>query len=109
MMMRGGAQKLESEFRRDDRFQTSYYATGEHSHLGQLMLKIVNLSSTGAMVDGKAGLERGDRIILRLPAGKHVDALCLWTWHQQAGLQFDQPLSFADLTSTIGAVRAVRI
>lgn len=109
MKMGFGAQKVESEFRRDDRFQTNYYATGEHSHLGQLVLKVVNLSSTGAMVDGKAGVERGDKIILRLPAGKDVDALCLWTWHQQAGLQFDKPISFADLASTVGIMKAIRI
>ena len=90
-----------TDFRRDDRFQVNYYATGEHGRLGQLILKIVDLSSTGVMIDGKAGIERGDKILLRLSDATNVEALCIWTWHQHAGLQFDQAISSSELMSAI--------
>lgn len=98
--------QAEAGFRRDNRFQVNYYATGEHGRLGSLVLKIVDLSSTGAMIDGKAGIERGDKIFLRLTAATEVGALCIWTWHQHAGLQFDQAISFSELTSAIDKMRS---
>ena len=107
--MRLNVRQPKADFRRDDRFQINYYATGEHRRLGTVVLKIVDISSTGAMVDGKAGIERGDRIRLRLPAAVDVEALCLWTWHQHAGLQFDHIINFSKLASIIDAVRATRL
>ena len=101
--------QAKADFRRDNRFQVNYYATGEHRRLGKLILKIVDLSSTGVMIDGKAGIDRGDRILLRLPAATDVETLCLWTWYQKAGLQFDQPISSSELTSNIDVMRAVRM
>ena len=92
-----------TDFRRDDRFQVNYYAAGEHGRLGKLILKIVDLSSTGVMIDGKAGIERGDKILLRLSDATNVEALCIWTWHQHAGLQFDQAISSSELMSTMEA------
>ena len=97
------ARHSKTDFRRDDRFQVNFYAAGEHGRLGRLILKIVDLSSTGVMVDGKAGIERGDKIFLRLADATNVEALCIWTWHQHAGLQFDQAIGSSELMSTIDA------
>ena len=97
-------QHSKTDFRRDDRFQVNYYATGEHGRLGQLILKIVDLSSTGVMIDGKAGIERGDKILLRLSDATIVEALCIWTWHQHAGLQFDQAINSSELLSALDAI-----
>lgn len=99
----------DEEFRHDARFQIDNYAAAEHPLLGHLILRIVNLSSTGAMVDGKAGIERGDRLILRLPGTKGVEALCLWTRHQLAGLQFDQPIRLTDFATTVDVMNSHRI
>lgn len=49
----------EADFRCDARYPINYHVTGEHKHLGTIILKISNLSSTGTLVDGKAGIERG--------------------------------------------------
>ena len=97
----------DAEVRRVTRFEVSYFATGEHKNLGKIVLPVVNISATGIMVNGKAGLERGDIVLLRLPSAEDVRALCLWTWHQLAGLQFDRPLHPSTLTSIVDAMRAV--
>ena len=93
-----------TDFRRDDRFQVNYYVAGEHGRLGRLILKIVDLSSTGVMIDGRAGIERGDKILLHLSDATNVEALCIWTWHQHAGLQFDQAISSSELMSALDAI-----
>ena len=98
------ARHSKTDFRRDDRFQVNYYAAGEHGRLGSLILKILDLSSAGVMIDGKAGIERGDKILLRLSDATNVEALCIWTWHQHAGLQFDQAISSPELMSTMDAI-----
>lgn len=103
-MLQQHVQHSKTDFRRDDRFQVNYYAAGEHGRLGRLILKIVDLSSTGVMIDGKAGIERGDKILLRLSDATNVEALCIWTWHQHAGLQFDQAISSSELMSALDAI-----
>ena len=102
-------QQTETDFRCEIRCPVDCYVTGDHRHLGRLILKISNLSTTGAMVDGRAGIERGDIVLLRLTGTRDVEALCLWTWHQQAGLQFTQPISFSELLSIIGAMNLLKV
>ncbi|MFN3619569.1 PilZ domain-containing protein [Sphingorhabdus sp.] len=102
--MLGNVRQAKADFRRDDRFPVNYYAAGDHGRLGRLVVKIVDLSSTGVMIDGKAGIERGDKILLHLSDAIKVEALCIWTWHQHAGLQFDQAMSSSDLISTMQTI-----
>ncbi len=103
--MWGNAGKADAEFRRDDRFQVDYATTAEHRVLGSLTLRIVDVSSTGAMIDGTAGIARGDKIRLHLPPAINVEALCIWTWHQHAGLQFDQSITISQLAQTFDVMK----
>lgn len=97
------------EFRHDTRFSVDYYAAGKHRHAGEIVLHVVDISCAGVKVDEKAGVERGDRLALCLPSGKEVEVICLWTWHQKAGLLFDRPLSGSELLSTVEAMKALSI
>lgn len=92
--------------RRDTRVPVAFFVTAEHRHLGNLLLKVVDLSLTGVMVEGRSGLETGDQMILRLPFTNGVKILCLWTVHQRAGLQFDQRLGIREFTSIVNAMRS---
>ena len=105
--MLSNARQQDLEVRHNTRFQVSYCVTGKHRHLGDLTLQIVNISATGIMVDGKAGIERGDTVLLHLPSEKDVEVLCIWTWHQLAGLQFDRPVNIQTLTAIVDAMREV--
>jgi hypothetical protein len=44
------------------------------------------------MIMSRGGIERGDRIVISLPTGGRVEALCIWTFYQRAGLQFERPI-----------------
>lgn len=96
--------QLESDFRRDNRFDTSFCVTAEHRVLGKLTLKVVNLSLTGLLIDGRSGIGRGDKIMMVLPGAREVEALCLWTCHQEAGLHFDHAMNFVELMTVIKSI-----
>ena len=104
--MLSNVRQEDAEVQRDTRFPVSYCATGEHRNLGKIVLQIEDISATGILVSAKAGIERGDTVLLRLPSAEDVGVLCLWTWHQLAGLQFDRPINPPTLKSIVDAMRA---
>lgn len=100
------AQRIAPDFRMDTRFRVNFRVTGQHRHLDTIFMHVVDISSTGLMVDERAGVERGDSITIRLPNVKVVEALCIWTWHQIAGLQFDEPLNSCELAVAFNGKKA---
>lgn len=87
-----GAQLNITEVRQATRYPVNYQAAGEHGSLGTLQLHIVNVSRQGFLLWEKSGAERGDRLLMALPVVGRIEAICLWTRHQQAGFQFERPL-----------------
>ena len=90
--MRTGAQLAITDLRQGARFPVRHTAMCEHRVLGDIVLQLSNVSRVGFMVDARGGVERGDRLIIRLPASVRIEAFCIWTRHQRAGFQFERPI-----------------
>ena len=65
--MSGGAQLSVTDLRRSTRHPVHLPVIGEHRRLGDVMLNIVNISTTGFMVRDTLDLGRGERVTIRLP------------------------------------------
>jgi hypothetical protein len=65
-------------------------------------VRIRNLSSTGAMVDGVdfPGGSEGLKLGIELTDGRMVDAELRWSRGGQAGLQFAEPISLERLNGS---------
>lgn len=102
--MNGGAQLSVADLRAAARCPVDYDTIGEHLTLGEMELHICNVSTTGFMVDGCSSLERGHRVIVRLPVVGRIEGCCVWTHEDRAGLQFERiirPDDFAKMISTM--------
>lgn len=88
--MAAGAQLTVTELRQAARHPVDHKLIGEHRRLGDLHLHIVNVSAHGFMTAGAIGLERGERVIIRLPVIGRIEAHLIWSVEDRAGFQFER-------------------
>ncbi len=103
--MAGGAQLSVTDMRRSTRHPVDYSVIAEHLQIGDITLQISNISAHGFMVGKVDGLNRGDRMIIRLPAVGRIEAYCIWTTDDRAGFQFERIIRFDAFESMIAEMQ----
>ncbi len=88
--MSAGAQLSVTDQRRMARHPVDHPVIAEHFRLGDIRMHIANLSANGFMIDDAHDLQRGDRVIVRLPVIGRIEAYCIWQRDNRAGLQFER-------------------
>ena len=99
--MAGGANLSVTELRRAARHPVDFPAIVEHFVPGDLNLHVSNLSAHGFLVDDAKALNRGDRIIIRLPVVGRIEAYAIWTRDSRAGFQFERIIRLDDFAEII--------
>ena len=100
-----GAQLSVTDLRRAARHPVDHPVIAEHHQRGDLKLHIANLSAHGFMVDDAKGLERGDRVIVRLPVIGRIEAYVIWVRDTRAGFQFERIIRLDDFIRIIEALQ----
>ena len=103
--MSGGAQLSVTDQRRATRHPVDFPVIGEHRDRGDVALHIANLSAHGFMVDGSPTIERGERVVIRLPEVGRIEAHCIWVTEDRAGFQFERIIRLDDFMSMIKAIQ----
>lgn len=103
--MAAGAQLTVTDLRRAARHPVDYKVIGEHRQLGDVHLHIANLSAHGFMVSGKVGMERGERVTIRLPEIGRIEAHLIWAADDRAGFQFERIIRLDDFIRMIDTLQ----
>ncbi|MCY1671582.1 PilZ domain-containing protein [Novosphingobium sp. SL115] len=103
--MRGGAQLSVTDLRRSTRHPVNLPVIGEHRALGDVMLQIANISTTGFMANGVTELGRGERVTVRLPHIGRIEAFLVWADGDRAGFQFERIVRLDDFTRMVKALQ----
>jgi hypothetical protein len=103
--MSGGAQLSVTDQRRSTRHPVDLPLIGEHRRLGDIMLNLINVSTTGFMVRGTLDLERGERLTIRLPHIGRIEAFLVWTDPLRSGFQFERIVRMDDFARMIKALQ----
>ena len=103
--MGAGAQLTVTDLRRAARHPVDLKVIGEHRRLGDVHLHIVNISAHGFMVEGDLGLERGERVTIRLPEVGRIEAHLIWTTEGRAGFQFERIIRLDDFMRLIDKIQ----
>jgi hypothetical protein len=74
---------------------------GEHRRLGDVLLNIVNISTTGFMVRDNLDLGRGERVTIRLPHVGRIEAFLVWNDGGRAGFQFERIIRQDDFSKMV--------
>ncbi|HIQ17797.1 MAG TPA: PilZ domain-containing protein [Novosphingobium capsulatum] len=99
--MSGGAQLSVTDLRRATRHPVDLPVIGEHRRLGDIMLNIANVSTTGFLVVQVPDLGRGERVTVRLPQIGRIEAFLVWTDGSRAGFQFERIIRQDDFAKMI--------
>lgn len=100
-----GAQLSVTDLRRAARHPVDHPVIAEHHQRGDLKLHIANLSAHGFMVDDAGELERGDRVIVRLPVIGRIEAYVIWVRDTRAGFQFERIIRLDDFMRIIESLQ----
>lgn len=103
--MGNGAQLSVTDQRAASRHPVDYRVIAEHRNRGDLPLHIVNISAHGFMTDEGLEVERGERLILRLPNIGRIEAYVIWAAGDRAGFQFERIIRVDDFTAMIDAMQ----
>ena len=57
------------------------------------------------MVDDASKLDRGDRVIIRLPVVGRIEAYVIWTRDERAGFQFERIIRLDDFVAIIDTLQ----
>lgn len=98
--MAGGAQLSVTDLRQAARHPVDFPVLAEHRRLGDIHMRITNVSANGFMVEGELPIGRGERVMLRLPEIGRIEAHVIWVTDGRAGLQFERilrPDAFASM------------
>ena len=88
--MGAGAQLSVTDMRRSARHPVDVAVIAEHRDLGDVHLRIVNISPHGFMSNGKHSLGRGERVVIRLPIIGRIEAHMIWSRDERSGFQFER-------------------
>lgn len=103
--MAAGAQLSVTDLRRAARHPVDYPVIGEHRRLGDVHMHVVNISAHGFMTNGKLDLERGERVVIRLPRIGRIEAHVIWIMDERAGFQFERILRLEDFMQMIDTLQ----
>ncbi len=103
--MSAGANLSVTDMRRAVRHPVDFPAIVEHFTHGDLNLHVCNLSAHGFMIDDASRLQRGDRVMIRLPIVGRIEAYVIWTRDTRAGFQFERIIRLDDFMAMIGTLQ----
>lgn len=103
--MSAGAQLTVTDMRRAARHPADFKVIADHRQLGDVHLNIVNVSAQGFMAKGIAGLERGERLTMRLPVIGRIEAHLIWAHEDRAGFQFERIIRTDDFAKLVDALQ----
>ncbi|HQA18600.1 MAG TPA: PilZ domain-containing protein [Novosphingobium sp.] len=103
--MGAGAQLTVTDMRRAARHPVDHKVIGEHRRLGDVHMHIVNISAHGFMVQGDLDLQRGERVVIRLPDVGRIEAHLIWSSEGRSGFQFERIIRFDDFMRMIDTIQ----
>jgi hypothetical protein len=103
--MNAGAQLTVTDKRRAARHPAEYKVIAEHRQLGDVLLNIVNVSAQGFMAQGVSGMERGERVVMRLPVVGRIEAHLIWVHEDRVGFQFERIIRLDDFAKLVDAMQ----
>jgi len=100
-----GASLSVTDLRRAARHPVDFPAIAEHNAHGDMELHIANISAHGFMIDNARDLQRGDRVIIRLPVVGRIEAYVIWVRDERAGFQFERIIRLDDFMAVIDTLQ----
>lgn len=105
--MRSAASANFFEMRKGQRYSVDHATIAEHRDLGEISLRIINISQQGLMVRGAPALEQGARIQMRLPIIGKIEGHLTWSHEDRSGFQLERLIRPDDFEKLVFHLRGL--
>ena len=91
--------------RRATRFPVDFSTICESRKDGEFKVKMTNVSAHGCQLVHETELNKGDRVVVRLPVAGRIEAFLIWSHNGRSGFEFERvirPDEFMEMIDKIG-------
>ncbi|MEP2989045.1 MAG: PilZ domain-containing protein [Parasphingorhabdus sp.] len=91
--------------RRATRFPVDFATICESRKSGEFNVKMTNVSAHGCQLVHEIEINKGDRIVVRLPIAGRIEAFLIWSHNGRSGFEFERvirPDEFMEMIDKIG-------
>ena len=91
--------------RRATRFPVDFATICESRKDGEFDVKMTNVSAHGCQLVHDVELNKGDRVVVRLPIAGRIEAFLIWSHNGRSGFEFERVIrqdEFMEMIDRIG-------
>lgn len=92
------------ELRRATRFPVDFETICETRKDGEFSVKLSNISAHGCQFIHTVELNKGDRVIVRLPVAGRIEAFLVWSHSGRSGFEFERVIREPDFVAMLDKI-----
>lgn len=92
------------ELRRATRFPVDFQTICETRKDGEFSVKLSNVSAHGCQFIHDVELNKGDRVIVRLPVAGRIEAFLVWSHSGRSGFEFERVIREPDFVAMLDKI-----
>ena len=103
--MTSAAHQMSPDPRRATRFPVDFQTICETRKDGEFKVKISNVSARGCQIVHDVDLQKGDRVIVRLPEAGRIEAFLVWSHSGRSGFEFERVIRDEDFMAMLDKIQ----
>ena len=92
------------DLRRATRFTVEFETICETRKDGEFTVKLNNISAHGCQFSHDVELNKGDRVIVRLPIAGRIEAFLVWSHEGRSGFEFERVIRQPDFMALVDKI-----
>lgn len=92
------------DMRRATRFPVEFSTIAETRRDGEFRVEMTNVSAHGCQLVHETDLEKGDRVIVRLPVAGRIESVLVWSHGGRSGFEFERVIRQPDFMAMIDQI-----
>jgi hypothetical protein len=93
--------------RRATRFSVDFETICEFHPHQEIGVRIANISAIGMMLADPIDMQKGDRVIVRLPVAGRIEAYLVWSHQGRHGFKFERVIREPDFVAMLDKINSI--
>lgn len=102
--MTSAHQNMTADMRRATRFSVDFQTICETRKDGEFSAKLSNVSAHGCQIVHTVDMQKGDRVIVRLPVAGRIEAFLIWSHGGRSGFEFERVIRETDFMAMVDKI-----
>lgn len=102
--MPSAASRPTPDLRRATRFPVDFTTICESRAEGEFNVKLTNVSAHGCQIVHELEIQKGDRIVVRLPVAGRIEAFLIWSHNGRSGFEYERVIRPDDFMAMIDKI-----